>query len=68
MEKLNKGQLFNFIGYIILIGWTLLGGLDALNKTITSFELSPLLTGTVFLLAKLTPTFYQTVILSCLNL
>lgn len=51
MEKLNKGQLFNFLGYIILIGWTLLGGLDVLNSWITSLELSPTLTGTVFILA-----------------
>lgn len=51
IEKLNKGQLFNFLGYIILIGWTLLGGLDVLNNWITSLELSPILTGTAFILA-----------------
>ncbi|MFG1506072.1 M48 family metallopeptidase [Halobacteriovorax sp. ZH5_bin.2] len=51
MEKLNKGQLFNFIGYIILVIWTLGGGLDALNKSILALELSPLFTGTLFILA-----------------
>ncbi|WP_412462906.1 M48 family metallopeptidase [Halobacteriovorax sp. RT-2-6] len=51
MEKLNKGQLFNFLGYITLVVWTLGGGLDALNKSILTLGLSPLLTGTVFILA-----------------
>lgn len=51
MEKLNKGQFFNLIGYIILVAWTLGGGLDALNKWILSFHLTPLLTGTVFIIA-----------------
>ncbi len=51
MEKLNKGQLFNFVGYVILVIWTLGGGLDALNKSILTLGYPPLLTGTIFILA-----------------
>ncbi|EQC46554.1 M48 family metallopeptidase [Bacteriovorax sp. Seq25_V] len=51
VTKINVGNFFNFIGYIILIAWTLFGGLDLLNNWVLQFQLGPIATGVLFILA-----------------
>jgi len=47
------GMLNHFIGVIILLGWTLAGGLDALDTAWRGQELGPLLTGIAVILSVL---------------
>ena len=49
ITKINVGNFFNFIGYIILVAWTLFGGLDLLNSWVLKFSLGPIATGVVFI-------------------
>ena len=47
------GMLNHFIGVIILLGWTLAGGLDVLDTVWRGLELSPILTGIGLILSVL---------------
>lgn len=49
--KSNTGQFFYYVNFVILLGWTLGGGLDYLDKFIGSFGLSQIMTGVVYFLS-----------------
>lgn len=51
IEKINTAGFFNIIGYLILLVWTLGGGIDKLNEVVKGFGLSDLMTGVVFIIA-----------------
>ncbi|OIQ20826.1 MAG: peptidase M48 [Bacteriovorax sp. MedPE-SWde] len=51
VTKIKAAQLFNLIGYGVLLAWTLGGGLDYLNTHVKTLGLSQLWTGVVFFLA-----------------
>ena len=51
VAKIKTGQFFHYIGYAILIGWTVLGGLDALNSVVKGFGYSQVWSGIIFFLA-----------------
>lgn len=48
VTKLNTSQFFDFVGLIILLIWTLGGGIDALDHLARSFGQSELMTGVLF--------------------
>lgn len=50
VTKIKAAQLFNLIGYGVLLAWTLGGGLDYLNTHVKTLGLSQLWTGVVFFL------------------
>lgn len=50
VTKINIGGFFNFISYIVLIAWTLLGGLDKLNNYVLTLGLSQIWSGVVFII------------------
>ena len=47
VTKINTAKFFQFYDIIILLVWTLFGGLDSLDYIARGFELSPLLTGVI---------------------
>lgn len=49
VAKINTASIFNFIGYIVLIAWTILGGLDYLNKYVQTFMLGQISSGILFI-------------------
>ena len=49
--KISIGHLETFVSAILLLGWTLGGGLNALDRIWTSFGWGPVITGIVFLLS-----------------
>ena len=48
ITKIKVGKFFNFVDLVILLIWTLGGGLEALNTLTETFQLSPLKTGLAF--------------------
>lgn len=49
VAKIKSGQIFHAIDLVILLGWTLGGGLTLLNQYVSGFNLSPILEGVVYL-------------------
>lgn len=49
--KTRLGMIETVFGALILLGWTLGGGLDALNNLIVPLEYNPVITGTIYILA-----------------
>ncbi len=50
IEKISTSQFFHIFSYIILLGWTIFGGLDYLNNIVKSMGLSQLWTGVTFII------------------
>lgn len=48
--KTQLGMIETGFGTMILLGWTLAGGLEILNQFVTSWEYSAIITGTCFIL------------------
>ena len=48
--KTRLGIIETLLGAVILLGWTLAGGLEALNTLVVSWELDAVFTGTLFIL------------------
>jgi len=48
VAKIKSGQIFHFIDIIILLIWTVGGGLTALDMVVGSWELSPIIEGIAF--------------------
>lgn len=48
IEKIRVGKFFNFIELVLLLIWTLGGGVQALDHLAKTFDLSELMTGVVF--------------------
>jgi STE24 endopeptidase len=48
MTKINFGQIFQVVGIIVLLIWTVGGGLEALDLLAHSFNQGPLTTGVIF--------------------
>lgn len=71
VAKINTSQFFNIIAYIILLVWTLGGGLDILNTQVKTLGLSEIWTGVVFFFAfsfvnsliSLPETLYKTFVI-----
>ena len=71
LAKVRFGRVDGLIGAPLLVLWTLGGGLELLDQAWRSFELSPLVTGTAFMLSafllmgllELPASFYQTFVL-----
>lgn len=69
--KVRFGRIDGLIGAALLVAWTLGGGLDLLDQAWRSFGLSPLVTGTAFILSmfllmgllELPASLYQTFVL-----
>ena len=49
--KTRLGIIETLIGAAILLGWTLAGGLEALNTLVVSWEFDAVITGTLFILS-----------------
>ncbi len=71
IEKIKVSKIFNFVELVILLLWTLGGGIESLDKLAKSFELSELVTGVLFfaiymfvsLLLGLPQSLYSTFVL-----
>lgn len=71
LAKVRFGRIDGLIGAALLVAWTLGGGLDLLDQAWRSFGLSPLATGTAFILSafllmgllELPASIYQTFVL-----
>ncbi len=48
VAKIKAGKAFGLVGLVILLGWTIGGGLSKLQSLVTTFELSPITEGVVF--------------------
>lgn len=48
LSKLNVGQCFDLLGVVILLIWTLFGGIQAIHIMARSFGYSEILTGVIF--------------------
>lgn len=51
LAKIKVGQFFSIINFIILIGWTLGGGLELLDRWVRGLGIAPLYMGLVFIFA-----------------
>jgi STE24 endopeptidase len=51
VAKIKAGAIFHWVDLAILLFWTLGGGLNFIQKFVSSFELSPIMEGVVFIAA-----------------
>ncbi|MCF8060124.1 MAG: M48 family metallopeptidase [Bacteriovoracaceae bacterium] len=49
VTKIKAGKLFHFIDLLVLLGWTLGGGLSMLQNFVATFSLSPIYEGVAYL-------------------
>lgn len=49
ITKIKTAKIFNFFDLVIMLTWTLGGGLEALNRLVVTFELGSIKHGVVFL-------------------
>ncbi len=49
VAKINAGQIFNFVNFLILLGWTLGGGLNQLDVWVRSLGVSSIWMGVFFI-------------------
>lgn len=68
LENLNARRVFSIVSLVILLVWTMAGGLEKLDLFLRNFQLSPFFTGLLFIalfsiissLLKLPEDIYQT--------
>jgi STE24 endopeptidase len=48
VAKINTGQFFQFYDFLILLGWTLGGGLNWLDTWVAKFQYSGVISGLIF--------------------
>ncbi|TDJ05449.1 MAG: M48 family peptidase [Deltaproteobacteria bacterium] len=51
IAKIKLNQVFSFINFFVLLGWTLGGGLELLDRWVRGLGISPLYMGLVFIFA-----------------